>query len=210
MSMWRPASRCTGDSRLDEKARSRGMDPDEVRPQLGAILSERQVESGVEPMKTKRCVATGVVLVLLCVAGCQKQTEALPQEDPSQASEAETLPQADPPRESEAETQPQKDWPKTLDEASDRLIAGMSDEDQQTVRETKKDNLIQFHLGWGMGIRNSFGLWQGNQALLESCGGGHPDDASMVIIESVWKKLNEQTGSEKTPADDVVKAAAEE
>ena len=68
----------------------------------------------------------------------------------------------------------------------------MSDKDKQLIRKTKKNDLIQFHFGWGMGIRNGFCLWGGNTNLLKSaCGGSecHPDDASMRIIEAVWKKL---------------------
>ncbi|NLS93981.1 MAG: hypothetical protein GXX96_17620 [Planctomycetaceae bacterium] len=120
----------------------------------------------------KRRVSNGLAIAVLCLASCQKQTEPLPQED----------------------------WPKTLEEATARLIADMSDDDKQTVRSTKKEDLIEFHFGWGTGIRNSFGLWQGNDALLKSCDKKHPDDASMVIIESVWKRLNEQAGSEETPS----------
>lgn len=43
-----------------------------------------------------------------------------------------------------------------------------------------------------MGIRNAYGLWGGNQELIISaCGGrGQPDDASMRIIEAVWRRLN--------------------
>jgi hypothetical protein len=62
------------------------------------------------------------------------------------------------------------------------------------VRGTPRGDLIRFHHGWGTGIRNAFGLWGGNRALLDSCGGGHPDDASMVIIEAVWKHLHETSG----------------
>lgn len=64
------------------------------------------------------------------------------------------------------------------------------------VRSMPKDDLIEFHFGWGMGIRNAFGLWGGNEALLQSCAEArgypfiHPDDASMVIIEAVWERLN--------------------
>ena len=92
------------------------------------------------------------------------------------------------------------DWPQTVDEAVDRLLQGLSDKDKETVRSTPKENLIQFHFGWGMGIRNAYWLWQGNEALLKSCaemryGPGsdamfmHPDDASGVIIEAVWQRL---------------------
>jgi len=83
------------------------------------------------------------------------------------------------------------DWPATVDEAAERIISGMSDEDKALVRSTKRDDLLMFHHGWGTGIRNDFGLWQGNTALLESCGPIHPDGCSMVIIERVWERLQE-------------------
>src|SRR5689334_14439712 len=91
-------------------------------------------------------------------------------------------------------------WPQTVDEAVDRLLQGISDKDKETVRTTPKDELYKFHFVWGMGIRNAFGLWKGNAALMKSCaemryGPGsdarfmHPDDASGVIIEAVWQRL---------------------
>lgn len=80
-------------------------------------------------------------------------------------------------------------WSTTLDEAVARILDQMKDEDKAVVRATPRDELIRFHHGWGTGIRNTFGLWGGNHALLAACGGGHPDDASMVIIEAVWDRL---------------------
>jgi len=48
-----------------------------------------------------------------------------------------------------------------------------------------------------MWIRNSLGLWQGNDALMQALRerepGIHPDDASMLIIEQVWRRLREMT-----------------
>ncbi|HEX6543385.1 MAG TPA: DUF6794 domain-containing protein [Ktedonobacterales bacterium] len=92
-----------------------------------------------------------------------------------------------------------KDWPQTVDEAVERLLQGMSEAEKQTVRSTPKDKLILFHRGWGMGIRNAFGMWQGNRALLASCAAwrgygsiAFPDDASMVIIEEVWQRLQDE------------------
>lgn len=79
--------------------------------------------------------------------------------------------------------------PRTVEEAADRLIGVLSAADLKKVRETKRQDLILYHFGWGTGIRNEFGLWQGNSALLESSGSFHPDDCSMMIIERVWEKL---------------------
>ena len=80
-------------------------------------------------------------------------------------------------------------WPKTVDEAVTRLLADMKDADKARVRDTKKEDLIIFHHGWGTGIRNEFGLWRGNTNLMADCHAQHPDDASMAIIEAVWQKL---------------------
>jgi len=52
-----------------------------------------------------------------------------------------------------------------------------------------EEQLIRFHHGWGTGIRNEFGLWKGNKELLADCHAEHPDDASMVIIQAVWERL---------------------
>ena len=50
------------------------------------------------------------------------------------------------------------------------------------------------HHGYGTHVRNSLGLWRGNEALIVSCAGGlaHPDDVSMIIIESLWRSVAEK------------------
>jgi hypothetical protein len=88
----------------------------------------------------------------------------------------------------------EEDWPATIEEAVDRLLPSISDEDKAIVRDTAEEDLIRFHHGWGTGIRNAFGLWRGNRALLASTGASHPDDASMKIICAVWARL--QAGRE--------------
>ena len=88
-------------------------------------------------------------------------------------------------------------WPRTVEEAVTRILAGMSDKDKALVKATAKEDLIEFHHGWGTGIRNRFGLWSGNKELLADCHAKEPDEASMVIIEAVWQKLQE--GESKKP-----------
>jgi len=82
--------------------------------------------------------------------------------------------------------------PKTLDEAISMIIADMSTEDKDVIKETNRSDLVRFHHGWGTGIRNSFSLWGGNNELILSICSSlcHPDDASMKIIEAVWDKLH--------------------
>jgi len=87
-----------------------------------------------------------------------------------------------------------ENWPTTVQATVADILGSLSDEDKATLRKTKKDDLILFHHGWGTGIRNHYGLWRGNDKLIESaCGKGcHPDDASMVIIEAVWSALQHE------------------
>lgn len=51
---------------------------------------------------------------------------------------------------------------------------------------TPADLLIGAHFGLGIDIRRDFGLWDGNDELLASCGEQHPDDAAGAIVEETW------------------------
>jgi hypothetical protein len=86
-------------------------------------------------------------------------------------------------------------WPTTVADAARNIVSVLDEGSKARVRATKKEDLIQFHHGWGTGIRNELGLWRGNTKLLESCGGGkpvHPDSCSVVIIEAVWTLLQQR------------------
>ena len=89
----------------------------------------------------------------------------------------------------------QKQWPTTIDEAVGVVIATLSDEDKPLIAAMPESELIGMHFGLGMWVRNNLGLWQGNDALMQSIRkrdpGIHPDDVSMLIIEDVWKRLRE-------------------
>ncbi len=82
-------------------------------------------------------------------------------------------------------------WPETIEAATQTIISLLPEKDRLLIKATKKEDLILYHHGWGTGIRNSLGLWRGNQKLLLSACGKpcHPDDASMKIIEAVWENL---------------------
>jgi len=87
----------------------------------------------------------------------------------------------------------EKAYPHSIGLAVESIIEIMSEEDKLTIKNTDKLDLIQFHHGFGTGIRNSLGLWRGNNKLIvEACGKPcHHDDASGVIIYAVWCKLND-------------------
>jgi hypothetical protein len=99
------------------------------------------------------------------------------------------------------------DWPLTVDDAVTKILAGMSETAKAEVKAKKREELILYHLDWGMGIRNYFGLWNGNESLLADCHTDVPDGASMVIIEAVWLKL--QTDTATTPNDALQRTAAD-
>ena len=67
------------------------------------------------------------------------------------------------------------------------IIEGMTAHQKKMVCTTSKDELILLHHGWGTSIRSQY-LWQ-DMELVNATGKAHPDDASMVIIEAVWKRL---------------------
>jgi hypothetical protein len=81
-------------------------------------------------------------------------------------------------------------WPVTVDAAATEVIKNLNEEQRSKLASAKREDLFGYHFGLGLYIRNQFGLWQGNGALLWSaCGDCQPDDASMVIVERTWTKL---------------------
>lgn len=84
-----------------------------------------------------------------------------------------------------------KHWPATMDEAVGVVIATLSDNEKATISAMAESELVSLHMGLGAWIRNNFGLWSGNRRLLESTGEPNADDASMVIVKSIWHRLLE-------------------
>ncbi len=87
----------------------------------------------------------------------------------------------------------EQNWPETINEAVLTIISELSEANKILIKNFEQERLIKLHHGFGTGIRNDFGLWKGNKALIESACGKpcHPDTASMAIIEALWRKLNE-------------------
>lgn len=90
--------------------------------------------------------------------------------------------------------------PTTCEEAIKAIAEGLDEESITTLRETKKEDLIMFHFSWGMGSRNSYGLWSEKSPIRISCAKRvgekdiHPDNASGLIIEGVWELVHENNG----------------
>ncbi len=87
-----------------------------------------------------------------------------------------------------------EDWPKNIEEAVNKLLELMPEEDQLDLKDTPENKLRSYHFFLGMFIRNQFGLWKGNNELLRSCADKDrysmdPNNAAMVIIKALWKRL---------------------
>ena len=100
------------------------------------------------------------------------------------------------------------DHPLTVIEAVERLESEMMEPNLNVLKSTPRDKLDILHLTLGVWIRDNFGLGTGeNEKLLYSCAENsdtdyvypdigmafmHPDDASMIIIQALWERLNEK------------------
>lgn len=80
--------------------------------------------------------------------------------------------------------------PQTIEQAVGVLLEQLPAGEKHKIAAMSRDDLIILHFGLGTQVRNDFGLWSGNAALLESTGHSHPDDAAMAIIEALWCRLN--------------------
>lgn len=83
--------------------------------------------------------------------------------------------------------------PKTLDEAVDLIVAGLSPEDVDYV---KKEGLGGQHFFFGMAMRNGWGLWKDSDLakyFKSTYGLGHADDMSGIILDAVEAKVKGAT-----------------
>jgi hypothetical protein len=86
-----------------------------------------------------------------------------------------------------------KPLPRNVTRAVDRIVKDLYPQMRDKLLATKREDLVQFQQDWGSGIRNSLCLQAGgnDQLLRAACDGElcHPDEASMVIMEAVWDRL---------------------
>lgn len=106
--------------------------------------------------------------------------------------------------ESEATNKEQAAVPTTLAEAHAQLEKQLPEEELRKIDAMKsEDDMIEYHFGLGMGIRNSWGLW-GPSPLAEhmrELGFTHADDMSSVILETFWCKRHGKDFRIKEQAD---------
>jgi hypothetical protein len=87
--------------------------------------------------------------------------------------------------------------PRTVGEAIERLMNELPLKDSVQIANMAEVELDALNMRLGQYIRNNFRLWTGNDLLMDSCrliSGEkdlHPDTASQIIIDELWKKLRE-------------------
>jgi hypothetical protein len=88
-------------------------------------------------------------------------------------------------------TENEKVVPTTLEEAHRQLENQFPKEELIKIDAMKSENeMIEYHFGLGMQLRNSWGLWKGSPLwqYMHELGFTHPDDMSGVILETFWCK----------------------
>lgn len=155
---------------------------------------------GGECVVLTRKVALGSTLALAFSLACERA-------EPPPAGTGGALPTA-PPATPVAPpvTTEGAQWPVTCDDAATRALSKLGPALEQRLRALKKDQLILLHDSFGLSIRNQFGLWSGNEALVASCAPQGdaatraPDSVSMIIITRAWEMLH---GQRKAPHGDL-------
>jgi hypothetical protein len=80
--------------------------------------------------------------------------------------------------------------PSTIEEAVDKLMMVLNDEQRLSISVMQENDLIDLHFSLGIEIRNAFELHDPDSLLVKSLGPFvHPDDVSTVIIHALWEKL---------------------
>jgi hypothetical protein len=87
--------------------------------------------------------------------------------------------------------------PQTVNSAVEMLISKIQLKDSVRIANMQESDLIYLHLTLGNYIRNTFGLLTGNETLMQNCKDIlgkkkiQVDEASYVIIRSLWKRVHE-------------------
>ena len=79
-------------------------------------------------------------------------------------------------------------WPLTVPNAIDMLMKDLEEHDLAVIRATAYDDLIEHHFGLGLMIRNQCHLHD-NPTLVEATGAGNADDASLCLLQALWRRL---------------------
>jgi len=114
--------------------------------------------------------------------------------------------------------------PTSVAQAVNIIMDTMNPKDIKMIQSIPRKDMLKFHHTNGRDIRNEFGLWENNIKLIKDCNDIqkkdypdehkecqdlyatyqekmpypiHPDDASGVILNELWKTLNYRNKKEK-------------
>ncbi len=84
--------------------------------------------------------------------------------------------------------------PKDLEDRIVELKKLLKPEDIEKMKAGTENEMIQYHFGLGMWMRNNWGLWRGSRLArwFNAKGIKHPDDMSGIILYSFWRHLNQK------------------
>lgn len=85
-----------------------------------------------------------------------------------------------------------KHIPDTIRETMAIMQSELKLEDFEALRKSEKIDTFSLHMGYGMYVRNRFGLWAENsplQSRFKGKGFGHPDDMSSFLMDAVIAAL---------------------
>ena len=84
--------------------------------------------------------------------------------------------------------------PTNLEDAFGELKKMLHPDLLKEIKEGSEQDMIGYHMGLGLWMRNNWGLWGGSRLAKYFNGIGifHPDDMSGIILDSFWRHLNSQ------------------
>jgi hypothetical protein len=84
--------------------------------------------------------------------------------------------------------------PKDLDDSFARLKKLLAPEVLKEIKRIPETDMFRYHFGFGLNIRNGWGLWKGSRLSrwFNAKGIHHPDDMSGIILDSFWRHLHHQ------------------
>ena len=87
--------------------------------------------------------------------------------------------------------------PVAIDEAIQWMYAELDEQSRQDLKVMDKRQLIRLHRSYGLGIRNTLGLWRPDNPLMAQpeLRGMFPDNASIYLIERLWEYLQDETNA---------------
>ena len=82
--------------------------------------------------------------------------------------------------------------PADLDDAFKELSRMLHPKMIERMKTGTETNMVQYHFGLGMWMRNNWALWKGSRlsTWFNQKGVHHPDDMSGIILTSFWRHLN--------------------